>query len=161
MSHTMSIEIPRSRLAQGLYEALEALSTGKRLSDEEREVIYALAYAHVVQGQFTQALPIFSMLTLYGPTKRHYLAGLALCLEMAGRYEEAIEMYSLLGMLFPGTLEPALQVAECQVMLGRFGDAVQELQRVLLCMDESPGQYELLRPRAQLLMDLAQKQEVA
>ena len=145
----------RSPLAQQLYDELQALPAATRLSNEQLEVIYALAYAHVVQGQYAQALPVFSILATYGPTRKHYLAGLALCLEQCERYEEAISMYSLLITLFPGSPEPALQIAECLLMLGRADEAAIELERVLRSIDDAGGRYEALRPRAQVLRDLA------
>lgn len=154
----ISIEVPRSQFAQQLYEGLQALPASSRLTGEQLEVVYALAYAHVMQGQYAQALPIFSILATYGPTRRHYLAGLAVCLEMCGRYEDAICMYSLLATLFPDGLEAALQVAECQLKLGQYADAAQELDRVLACIAESPERFDALRPRAQVLRDLAGKQ---
>ncbi|WP_454006041.1 SycD/LcrH family type III secretion system chaperone [Alcaligenes sp. Marseille-Q7550] len=158
MSNTKATEVPRSQFAQDLYDDLQALPSSSRLTDEQLEVIYALAYAHVMQEQYAQALPLFSILAVYGPTRRHYLAGLAVCLEMCGRYEEAILMYSLLTTLFPGSLEPSMQVAECQLMLGQFSDALQELDRVLACIAESQGRFDAFQPRAQLLRDLAEKQ---
>ena len=145
----------RSPLAQQLYDELQALPAATRLSNEQLEVIYALAYAHVVQGQYAQALPVFSILATYGPTRKHYLAGLALCLEQCERYEEAISMYSLLITLFPGSPEPALQIAECLLMMGRADEAAVELERVLRSIAEAGGQYDTLRPRAQVLRDLA------
>lgn len=151
----------RSPFGQQLYDGLQALPSSSRLSPEQLEVIYALAYAHVTQGQYAQALPVFSILATYGPTRRHYIAGLALCLEMCERYEEAINMYSLLTVLFPGSPEPALQVAECQLMLGRTAEAADELDRVLRSIAESGGQYDALRPRAQVLRDLAGKRAVS
>lgn len=145
----------RSPFGQQLYDGLQALPASSRMSNSQLEVIYALAYAHVTQGQYAQALPVFSILATYGPTRRHYIAGLALCLEQCGRYEEAISMYSLLLTLFPGSPEPAVQIAECLLMLGRTAEAVEELDRVLLGIAESGGEYDALRPRAQVLRDLA------
>ena len=147
----------RGEFGRQLYEGLQALPSSSRLSNAQLEVIYALAYAHVTQGQYAQALPVFSILATYGPTRRHYIAGLALCLEQCGRYEEAISMYSLLITLFPSSPEPALQVAECLLMLGRTAEAVEELDRVLLCIAESGGEHDALRPRAQVLRELASR----
>lgn len=157
MSKTLPADFPRSPAAQKLCDDLQALPSSSRLTGEQLEVVYALAYAHVTQGQYAQALPIFAILATYGPTRRHYLAGLALCLEMCGRYEEAILMYSLLTTLFPDGLEPALQVAECQLMLGRFEEAAQDLDQVLARIAESQGRHDALRPRAQVLRDLVGK----
>ncbi|WP_323018737.1 SycD/LcrH family type III secretion system chaperone [Castellaniella sp.] len=157
MSKSATADVSRSPVAQKLYDDLSALPAGSRMSSAQLEVLYALAYAHVTQGQYAQALPIFSILATYGPTRKHYLAGLAVCLEKSERYEEAISMYSLLSVLFPGSPEPALQVAECQLMLGQAGDAAEELDRVLRCIAESGGRYDALKPRAQVLRGLAGK----
>lgn len=145
---------PRSEFGQKLFDGLEALPSRSRMTNEQLEVIYALAYAHVTQGQYAQALPVFAILGTYGPTRRHYLAGLALCLQMCERYEEAISMYSLMSTLFPGGPEPALQVVECFLMLGRTDEARDELDRVLRCIAEAGGEYDAWKPRAQVLMGL-------
>lgn len=158
MSSTIATDVSRSPFAQELYDELQALPGSSRLTDEQLEVIYALAYAHVMQEQYAQALPIFSILAVYGPTRRHYLAGLALCLEMCERYEEAIHMYSVVTLLYPDGLEPAMQVAECRLKLGQYAQALQELDQILAVIAESKGRFDALRPRTQVLRDLAQKQ---
>jgi len=154
MSQATAAAAQRSEFGQKLYEGLEALPSSSRMTNEQLEVIYALAYAHVTQGQYAQALPVFTILATYGPTRKHYIAGLALCLQMCERYEEAISMYSLMATLFPGSPEPALQVAECFLMLGRTDEAHDELERVLRCIAEAGGQYDAWKPRAQVLAGL-------
>lgn len=161
MSQTQTAAAQRSEFGRKLYDGLEALPSSSRLTNEQLEVIYALAYAHVMQGQYAQALPVFSILATYGPTRKHYLAGLALCLQMCGRYEEAISMYSLMIALYPGNPEPALQVAECHLMLGRPDEARDELDRVLRAIAEAGGAYDSCKPRAQVLMGLVGKQTVS
>jgi type III secretion system low calcium response chaperone LcrH/SycD len=157
MSQTATAAAQRSEFGQKLHDGLEALPSSTRLTGEQLEVIYALAYAQVTQGQFAQALPVFSILATYGPTRKHYIAGLALCLQMCERYEEAINMYSLMATLFPGSPESALQVAECYLMLGRADAAREELDRVLRSIAQAGGEYDVWKPRAQVLMGLAGK----
>lgn len=151
---TVVSRVGRSRVGQKLYEDLLALPSKQRVSSGDLEKVYGLAYAHVTQGQFTQALPIFAFLATYSPSSEHYLAGLALCLQMCERYGEAIDMYSLLCMLSPGDPEPALQVAECQLMLGQTAAAAAELDRVVCAVDEAGGRYDALRPRMLVLQGL-------
>ena len=148
----------RSEFGEQLFQGLSALPAGSRLSGEQLEVIYALAYAHVTQGQYAQALPIFFILAHYGPTRKHYLLGLALCLQRAQRYEEAIRIYSMADVLFPSGPELALRVAECQLMQGDRAEAREELDRVLRFISEAGGQYDEWKPRAEVLMDLAQRE---
>ena len=152
-----SLSSHRTVLGQQLYDDLQALPSSQRLTAEQLEVVYALAYAHVMQGQYAQALPIFGILSTYGPTRRHYLAGLALCLEKCERYEDAIQIYSLLIVLYPEGIEAALQIAECQIALNHFDDAKQELDRVLRFIQESGSEHSPLQPRAELLYSLAEQ----
>lgn len=156
MSRTQTVagSVTRSPLAQKLFEDLQALPSKERLSADELEVIYALAYAHVTQEQYAQALPVFSLLATYSPTSKHYLAGLALCLQMCERYTEAIGIYSLLGTLNPESPEPALQVAECQLMLGHTAEAAEELDRVMRAIAEAGGRHDALKPRTLVLQSL-------
>jgi len=161
MSRTNTADYQRSPFGQQLYDDLAALPSGKRMTAEQLEVIYALAYAHVTQKQYAQALPVFALLATYGPTRQHYIAGLALCLQMCERYEEAIDMYSLMITLFPGSPEPALQVAECFLMLGRTDEAREELDRVLGCIAEAGGKYDACKPRAQMMRGLVGERRAA
>jgi type III secretion system low calcium response chaperone LcrH/SycD len=110
--------IDRSEADQQLYLALEALESSRRFTNEQLEVIYALGYAHFVQGHYSQALPIFAFLAQYGPTKRHFIYGFALCLQMQGRLQEAINVYSLCGVLFPDCVEATQRIAQCQTLAG-------------------------------------------
>jgi type III secretion system low calcium response chaperone LcrH/SycD len=157
MSLTATAAVSRSQFGQNLFEGLQSLPSSSRMTAEQLEVVYALAYAHVTQGQYAQALPIFSILATYGPTRKHYIAGLALCLQMCERYEEAISMYSLMITLFPGSPEPSLQVVECFLMLGRTDEAREELSRVQIYITEAGGEYDAWKPRAQVLMGLVGK----
>lgn len=141
MSHTTA-SIKRSESAQTLYERLESLPSAKRFTREQLEVIYSMAYAHVAQGQYAQALPIFAFLAQYGPTRRHYLYGLALSLQMVGRLEEAISIYSLCSLLFPDSFEAAQRLAQCQVAVGRRDEAGDTLSMLL--------QYAQMSGNAQL-----------
>ena len=106
-----------------MCQSLAGLPSSQRFSGEQLEVIYGMAYAHVVQKQYRQALPIFSFLAQYGPTRKHYWAGMALCLNMIGRHEEAESIYGLNDLLFPASPDSALHMAECQISAGRVEQA--------------------------------------
>ena len=150
----------RSPFGEALFQGLASLPSSSRLTGEQLEVIYAMAYAHVTQGQYEQALPIFAILGNYGPTRKHYLLGMALCLQMCRRYEEAIRVYSMADVLFPGGPELALRVAECQLLQGDRGEAREELGRVLRFIAAAGGQYDDWKPRTQALMSLAERDGV-
>lgn len=149
----------RSEFGEQLYQGLQTLPSSQRFTAEQLEVIYALAYAQVTQGKYAEALPMFSILAVYGPTRKHYLMGLALCLQMCARYEEAIRIYSTVGTLFPEGPEASLGVAECLLALGLTAEAAEELDMVQRYIAES-GQYPEARARAQALSDLARREAV-
>jgi type III secretion system low calcium response chaperone LcrH/SycD len=140
----------RSSFGQKLYDDLNGLPSSKRLTADQLEVIYSLAYAHVVQQQYAQALPLFTFLCQYGPTRKHYLSGLALSLRMLSRFDEAINMYSLVLVLFPDSLEAALHVAECQIGQGDVEQARLSLSQLIDAADDNAD----LRNRATALLDL-------
>lgn len=148
---TSTSPVSRTAFGQALFDGLDSLPGSQRLSAEQLEVIYALAYAHVAQGQYAQALPLFAFLSQYGPTRKHYLSGLALCLQMQARYDEAIRIYSLVGTLFPVAPEATLRVAECQLALAHADEARQSLEQVLAAASEDPA-HAGLAPRAQMLL---------
>lgn len=116
--------------ASNFREEFKQLPASRRFTAEQLEVIYGLAYAHAQQKQWAKALPIFAFLSQYGPTRRHYLAGLAQCMRQVGRIEDAKNIYALMVLLFPEHLETGLQVAECQLALGDLSAAQATLQQM-------------------------------
>lgn len=147
----------RSEFAQMLHNELENLPGSKRMTAEQLEVIYALAYAHVAQQQYEQALPLFAFLSQYGPTRKHYLSGLGLCLQMLERYEEAICIQSLIGTLFPESHGSSLRVAECMLASGQHDEAIPLLKLLIQLLGDSPEHKHDLG-RARQLLALAQQE---
>ncbi len=120
-----------------LRTGLDALPSSKRFTPEQLEVLYALGYAHMQQQQWRQGLNLFAFLSQYGPTRRHYLAGLAQCLRMAERYEEAINIWTLILVLFPDNLSPSLHIAQCQLAMGDAAAAQQTLRQLAAALEDS------------------------
>ncbi|NMK47572.1 SycD/LcrH family type III secretion system chaperone [Achromobacter sp. Bel] len=147
----------RSAFGEQLFDGLGALPGSQRFTADQLEVIYALAYAHVTQRQYAQALPMFAFLSQYGPTRKHYLAGLALCLQMQARYDEAIRIYSLIGTLFPVTPEAVLRVAECQLALADV-PAAQASLRMVAEYAQADAAHAALGERARSLLALTEKE---
>ncbi|MGE8689091.1 MAG: tetratricopeptide repeat protein [Achromobacter sp.] len=148
--------IQRDGFGEALFKGLEGLPSAGRLTAEQLEVVYALAYAHVAQEQYAQALPVFAFLAQYGPTRKHYLVGLGVCLQMLGRSEEAITIYSLVLTLYPDSWHAALRVAECQMAGQQLDQARRTLE--LLC---TPGIPADVRKRAQALLQLIMREAVS
>jgi len=134
--------------SETLRKELEALPSSSRFTAEQLEVIYALAYAHMQQKQWEQALPILAFLCQYGPTKRHYLLGLALCLRMLGLHEEAINTWSMVLVMFPDYLEASLYIAQCQLAMNDPAEAKKTLRLLDMALEE--GDPVKIRTRALL-----------
>ncbi|WP_084652342.1 tetratricopeptide repeat protein [Ottowia thiooxydans] len=134
--------------AEDVQKEFESLPASQRFSAEQLEVIYGLAYAHAAQEQWEKALPIFAFLAQYGPTRRHYLAGLAQCMRQLDRHEEAKNLYSLMLLLFPDHLEPGLCVAECQLAQGDARAATTTLRQLADIAEENSS----LKYRVQALL---------
>ena len=128
---------PASDFGDALRTGLKALPSSHRFTPEQLEVLYALAYAHMQQQQWRQALNLFAFLSQYGPTRRHYLAGLAQCLRMAERHEEAINIWTLVLALFPDNLSPSLHIAQCQLAMGDTVAAQQTLRQLAASLEDS------------------------
>lgn len=142
--------IERSEEGKALYEGFCDFESSRRFSHEQLEVIYALAYAHIAQAQYGQALPIFAFLAQYGPTKKHYIYGLALCLQMQGRLEEAINIYSLCVTLFPDCIEATQRIAQCQVSSNDHEGARATLDMLLRYAHASGHQDLVVKTQAML-----------
>ncbi|MCY1516876.1 type III secretion low calcium response chaperone LcrH/SycD [compost metagenome] len=145
--------IERDEFGEALRNGLEGLPSSGRLTPEQLEVVYALAYAHAAQEQYAQALPVFAFLAQYGPTRKHYLVGLGVCLQMLGRSDEAITIYSLVLTLYPDSWHTALRVAECQLAGQQLDQARRTLE--LLC---TPGTPDEVRVRAEALLQLTSRE---
>lgn len=153
MNQDVLEERTRGEFGAHVYRSLADLPSSQRFSGEQLEVIYGMAYAHVVQKQYRQALPIFSFLAQYGPTRKHYWAGMALCLNMIGRHEEAESIYGLNDLLFPASPDSALHMAECQIAAGKLAQAHETLTAVLR-RAQSDASHDSLCQRARALMKL-------
>ena len=126
----------------------DELPCSRRFTPEQLEVLYGLGYAQAHLEHWDKALPIFTFLSQYGPTRQHYLAGLALCLQKVRRYDEAINIYSLMLVLFADRLDPSLRIAECQLAQGHLADALNTLRQLDLALADS----DPLKTRARALL---------
>ncbi len=145
---TEKLDIDANSFSSEFRAGFDTLPAAKRFTSEQLEVIYGLAYAHAQQKQWNKALGIFTFLSQYGPTRRHYLAGLALCLQKLHRYDDAINIYSLMLVLFTESLEPSLHIAECELAQGDPVAAMATLRQLDKALDDDHA----LRPRLGALL---------
>lgn len=139
--------------AAALRARLDALPGSRRLTAEQLEVIYAMAYAHVARCEYGKALPIFAFLAQYGPTRKHYWAGLALCLQKTDRPDEARNIYALILTLYPDSADAVLRTAECELALGE-NERAQAALFGAIAIDAESGQLGPVSHRARALLDL-------
>lgn len=139
-----------------LKAALQDLPSSQRLSPEDTEAIYGLAYHAVGQGHFDTAFRYFSVLTLYRPTEPAYLSGLALCYKMLKRHAEALSVYSFLAATDEaGEPQHTLSIVECLLLLGAYDEARATLELVQRFCEESGG-HEKAAERARALASMLQ-----
>ncbi|MET4580097.1 tetratricopeptide repeat protein [Ottowia thiooxydans] len=148
-SDTQADQFDLKAFSEAFHEEFEKLPAANRFSPEQLEVIYGMGYAHAQQKQWEQALPIFAFLSQYGPSRRHYLAGLAQCTRELGRLDEAKNVYALMLTLFPDHLEPGVQLAECQLALGEVSAALTTLNLLLEISEDGSS----LKRRVQSFLD--------
>lgn len=128
------------------YEQLISdLRTGphtQRFTEAQLETLYSAGHGNFMQGKFAQALPYFSLLTIYAPACHRYLIAHGLCLQKLQRFEEALEVFSLAGILQPGAADAAVYSAECQLALGDKVGAEKTLRLVIAYAAEVPSLAE-------------------
>jgi type III secretion system low calcium response chaperone LcrH/SycD len=129
LSDTKEIDAVVASVEQ-LKSELEALPSQGRLSNEDAQAIYALAYQSVAQARFDEAYRYFSLLTLYKPTDVAYLGGLALTYKMLKRYQAALSVYSFMAAIDAPEPQHSLSIAECLLLMGEYDEARITLDRV-------------------------------
>lgn len=130
--------------------ALQTLPSASRISDEDAEIVYGIAYQLLVQARPLEAMRYFMLLALYRPTNTKYLSGMARTFRLLERPREAMEMYSLLVLLEPSEIHHSLAVAECLLMM-RQADEARDLVDLVIqgCKASSSTAVETLeRARA-------------
>ena len=136
-----------------LKQELESLPSAQRMSEENAETVYALAYREYGQARYEQALKYFQLLLVYRPTNTVYLLGAALCLRRERRYELASAAFLALGFLEPTVPGHTLALAECQLLNHEHPQARDTLALVIGYCGNQPG-HDPVRARAQAMLDL-------
>jgi type III secretion system low calcium response chaperone LcrH/SycD len=138
------------QVSQFAAELRQAPTAGKVPADQQ-ELVYAMAYNLVAQGQYAEALRYFALLNMVAPTDTRFLSGLGLCHQMLAQYDQAIMMYSFAGFLEPEVVQHTLAVAECQIFKGDLADAKSTLHSVLAYC-ELEGREDRITERARALL---------
>lgn len=142
-----------SPLIEELRQRFASLTSSEVLTDEDAEVLYALAYRDFNQASYAQALARFQMLLVYRPLNTVYMLGAALCLQRQRHYELAGAAFGALRYLEPDTPRHTLALAECQLLNHEQAAASATLAEVIDFCDAHPG-HDAIRARAQAMLEL-------
>ncbi|MGI4861983.1 MAG: tetratricopeptide repeat protein [Janthinobacterium lividum] len=118
-------------------------------ADEQR---YARGFRAFKQGNYRQALGLFTRLLLGEPLNPRYLMASGACLQRLQRYEDALRPYCLCAAFSPTNLLCQLYIAQCLIALGKPEQAAEALRRLLAAPTNDNSQHAL-RQHAQMLLD--------
>lgn len=144
-----------------LRRDLAALPSSRRLTDDDVNAVYALAYRDFNQARFDRALERFRLLLVYRPLETVYMLGAALCLQRLGRYELAAAVFDALRYLEPQAPGHALALAECQLLAHEREQARRTLADTIDWCDAHAGNadHDAVRARALAMLELMRSRD--
>jgi type III secretion system low calcium response chaperone LcrH/SycD len=137
-----------TRIAAGESTLAEVL----KLSSEELEALYAMAYNQYEHRKYDEARRIFAMLTLFAPTSYTYTLGLALSVYRTGDLGEAATAFAHCLLLDPLRPEAYLYHAECMFRLGHMESVRESLEQAVL-LSEDEEEFAHLHSRARVMLE--------
>lgn len=146
---------PSAEFVQAFKQRASALPMNQKLSAQESEMLYALAYQLVVQGNHEKAFSLFTLLVLCHPANVKYLRGLALLNRHLDRHREALMLLRFVDVLEPGNPQHAMDLAETLLRLKEFDHARVVLEETINRCQASSATEQVLR-KATALHDLLQ-----
>jgi type III secretion system low calcium response chaperone LcrH/SycD len=126
----MSDEEARKQTAQQLL----------RLTNEQMEQFYQVAKRWFEQGNFQNAVDLFTLLTSFNPWVPAFWVGLGLSYEKLKVWDKAAVSHVAALQANPDELTPILQAAYCLHQAGRGADARKLLEKALEETKEHPQQ---------------------
>ena len=88
------------------------------LSEDNRQVLYMLAYAHLSKERYSEGERLLYTLVMLEPTSPKYWKALAFAQQKQLQYDEACATYAIISELEPKDPEPYLRAAECYLSKG-------------------------------------------
>ncbi len=142
---------------QNLREQLAKIPGPERFSDEQIEVIYAIAFANFQQGKTETALGIFEVLMIYRPTDARIMLAYAICCKKMLRFEAAIPAFVAAALLCPDEVTASVHLAECFAAMGdrKSCESILTPLAQLVALDEK---YASLTKRIDLLRSMIKAQ---
>lgn len=137
---------------------LDAASISQRLTPQQAEAIYSVAYRFLEQGQFDRAREFFWGLATLRASEPKYWCGLAMALRRLERHDEAAAILGFVERLEPQHAGHGLDKAECLLMAGLLEEGREALEHVMREAGADPA-GEQARQRAQALLALVRSKE--
>lgn len=140
-----------------LKERLAKIPGPARFTDEQIDVIYAIAFANFQQGKTETAIGIFEVLMLYRPADARIMLAYAICCKKMMRFEVAIPAFVAATFLNPDELTASVHLAECFAAVGD-KQSCESLVVPLSQLVELDDKYALLKKRVDLLRSMIKVQ---
>lgn len=128
-----------------------------RFTEEQIEVVYAIAFANFQQGKTETALGIFEVLMIYRPTDARIMLAYAICCKKLMRFDVAIPAFVAAAFLDPGDVTASVHLAECFAALGD-KQSCETLLVPLATVVELDQKYASLKKRVDLLRSMIKGQ---
>jgi type III secretion system low calcium response chaperone LcrH/SycD len=130
-----------------------------KISDDEMEAAYAVAFNLVNQGQFEDAEKLLAWLAGLDQFEPKYLIGVGICRQQMGQHQGAVDAFSAAGVLEVANPVPALRAAECYLAMGQMDQARSGLKAALHWAGEKPAHAAIRQRAAALLASLDRRTE--
>lgn len=131
-----------------------------RITDDEMEAAYSVAFNLVNQGQFEEAERLLSWLAGLDQYEPKYLIGVGVCRQQLRLYPGAIDAFAAAGVLDVENPVPALRAAECYLALGHTQPARSGLLAAVHWSGDKP-EHAATKQRAAALLDALERRKEA
>ena len=131
-----------------------------RITDDEMEAAYSVAFNLVNQGQFEDAEKLLAWLAGLDQYEPKYLIGLGICRQQLGLFPGAIDAFVAAGVLEVANPIPALRAAECYLAIGR-SDLARSGLLAAMHWSGDKAEHAAIRQRATALLEALDRRKEA
>lgn len=125
------------------------------LTDNDKEVLYAVAHNYYKNSKYDKALPLFQFLSLVDHVNKKWWMGYGATAQMAKDYTKAINAYAMATILDIEDPRPQLQAAYCLLMEKKRDEARLALEGAILAAGDNPT-YKHVQTQAEALLSTLQ-----
>lgn len=148
------VDIPDLR---ELKNRLAMIPGPARFTDEQIDIIYAIAFANFQQGKTETAIGIFEVLMIYRPADARIMLAYAICCKKLMRFDVAIPAFVAATFLDPEDMTASVHLAECFAAIGD-KKSCEGILNPLAKLIELDDKYASLKKRVDLLRSMIKVQ---